>query len=52
MTKKIYVTDVQVEAAQMIVKRDRELGRESDPAILKIAEAKPADGDSAAPLPE
>jgi CRP-like cAMP-binding protein len=39
MVQRIFVTDVQVTAAQMIVDRDEALGRETDPAIRKIADA-------------
>jgi CRP-like cAMP-binding protein len=42
MTERIFVTDAQVMAAQMLVDRDRALGREPDPATCKIAEARPA----------
>jgi len=41
MTEKIVVTDAQVKAAQMIVDHDRAVGRETDEATRKIAEAKP-----------
>lgn len=41
MTEKIVVTDAQVKAAQMIVDRDRAIGRETDEATRMIAEAKP-----------
>jgi aquaporin Z len=38
-TVKIFVTDAQAEAARMIVERNRAAGRETDPAIRKIARA-------------
>jgi CRP-like cAMP-binding protein len=41
VTERIFVTDAQVMAAQMLVDRDRTLGREPDPATRKIAEARP-----------
>lgn len=41
MAERIFVTDAQVMAAQMLVDRDRILGREPDPATRKIAEARP-----------
>ena len=41
MTGTIFVTDAQVRAAQMLVDRDWALGREPDPATLKIAHARP-----------
>ena len=41
MAETIFVTDAQVRAAQMLVERDRALGREPDPATRKIAEARP-----------
>jgi CRP-like cAMP-binding protein len=40
MAEKIFVTDAQVMAAQMLVDRDRSLGREPDAATRKIAEAR------------
>lgn len=40
MAEKIFVTDAQVKAAQILVDRDRALGREPDPATRKIAEAR------------
>jgi CRP-like cAMP-binding protein len=40
MVERILVTDAQVMAAQMLVERDRALGREPDPATRKIAEAR------------
>lgn len=40
MTGVVVVTGAQVKAAQMLVERDRALGREPDPATLKIAEAR------------
>lgn len=39
MREKIFVTEAQVKAAQMLVDRDRALGREPDLATRKIAEA-------------
>ena len=39
MAVKIFVTDAQVEAAQMIVDRDRAAGRKTRAAIRKIAQA-------------
>jgi CRP-like cAMP-binding protein len=41
MAQKVFVTDAQAKAAQMLVDRDRALGHEPDPATLKIAEARP-----------
>ena len=41
MAEKIFVTDTQVRAAQILVDRDKALGREPDPATRKIAEALP-----------
>ena len=41
MAQKIFVTEAQVMAAQMLVEQDRVLGREPDPATRKIAEARP-----------
>lgn len=41
MAEKIFVTDAQIMAAQMLVERDRSLGREPDTATRKIAEARP-----------
>jgi hypothetical protein len=38
-TGTIFVTEAQAEAARMLVERDRALGRESDPAVLRIASA-------------
>lgn len=38
---RIVVTDAQVEAARMIVDRDRAVGRETSEAIRKIAAAVP-----------
>jgi CRP-like cAMP-binding protein len=40
MAEKIFVTEAQVKAAQMLVDRDRALGREPDPATRRIAEAR------------
>jgi CRP-like cAMP-binding protein len=41
MAETIFVTEAQVKAAQMLVDRDRALGREPDPATRQIAEARP-----------
>ena len=41
MAETIFVTDAQVRAAQMLVDRDRALGRVPDPATQKIARARP-----------
>ncbi len=41
MAQTIVVTEAQVKAAQMLVDRDRALGREPDPATRRIAEARP-----------
>jgi hypothetical protein len=38
---RVVVTDAQVEAARMIVDHDKAVGRETSPAIRKIAEAVP-----------
>jgi CRP-like cAMP-binding protein len=38
MSQKIFVTDAQVKAAQMLVDRDKALGRQTDVAIRKIAD--------------
>ncbi len=40
MAQKIFVTEAQVMAAQMLVDHERALGREPDPATRKIAEAR------------
>jgi CRP-like cAMP-binding protein len=37
MAQKVFVTDAQVKAAQMLVDRDKALGRQTDVAIRKIA---------------
>jgi Flp pilus assembly protein TadB len=41
MTRKIYVTSAQVEAARMIVERSAERGQSVSEAIRMIAEAMP-----------
>jgi CRP-like cAMP-binding protein len=41
MTKTIVVTEAQVKAAQMLLDRDRAVGRPPDPATRQIAEARP-----------
>lgn len=41
MVQKIFITDAQARAAQLLVDRDRALGHEPDPATLKIAGARP-----------
>lgn len=41
MAEKVFVTDAQVKAAQMIVDRDKALGRQTDEAIRRIANAVP-----------
>jgi hypothetical protein len=41
MAEKIFVTDAQVKAAQMIVDHDEATGQETDAATRKIAEATP-----------
>jgi hypothetical protein len=54
MAGKVYVTDAQVKAAQMIVDRDLALGRETDAAIRKIADQGQAEdvrGPAAPPGP-
>jgi hypothetical protein len=38
-TGTVFVTEAQAEAARMLVERDKALGREPDPAVLKIASA-------------
>ncbi len=43
MAGKIFVTDAQVQAAQMLVDRDKAVGRETDAAIRKIADQGKAD---------
>jgi CRP-like cAMP-binding protein len=48
MVQKIFVTDAQVEAARMLVERDRALGRETDQATRLIADQK-LDSDSPRP---
>lgn len=40
MPGKVYVTPAQVEAARVIVARNRARGRETAPSIRKIAEAQ------------
>ena len=40
MVQKIFVTDAQLEAARMLVERDRALGRETDQATRLIADQK------------
>jgi len=47
MTERILVTDVQVKAAQMIVDRDKALGRKTDAAIRMIADQGNAENASA-----
>jgi CRP-like cAMP-binding protein len=42
MAQTVFVTEAQVKAAQMLVDRDRALGREPDRATQLIAEARPA----------
>lgn len=42
MASRVFVTEAQVKAAQILVDRDRALGREPDAATRKIAEARPA----------
>ncbi len=42
MAQTVFVTEAQVMAAQMLVERDRALGRQTDPATQRIAEARPA----------
>jgi CRP-like cAMP-binding protein len=49
MAQKIFVTEAQVLAAQILVDHDRALGREPDPATLKIAEARPGHSSSSHP---
>lgn len=47
MAKRVYVTDAQSEAAQMIVSRSAASGRFVSPAVVKIANAEaPAAGKS------
>jgi CRP-like cAMP-binding protein len=54
MAETIFVTEAQVEAAQMLVDRARALGREPDPATQRIAGAQPAHpaGSSGASRPD
>lgn len=45
MAEKVYVTDAQVRAAQMILDHDEAAGRETDAATQKIAQARPTGAD-------
>lgn len=46
MTRTIFVTRAQVRAAQFLIERSAITGRPLSPAILKIANAKSANGRS------